>query len=94
MEMYGSLENVSYITLAPEISNAYQVIRELSSTGINVALGKYSPKMEYFSHYLSNTCILPGHSEANLSQGEKAVQNGATFITHLFNAMLPVKLIK
>lgn len=67
-DMYGSLENVSLITLAPELPNTQSVITELCKRNIKVSLG---------------------HSIANLKEGEEAVKNGASFITHLFNAMLP-----
>ncbi|KAJ8676646.1 hypothetical protein QAD02_012433 [Eretmocerus hayati] len=67
-EVYGSLDNICYVTLAPEIDNAMEVIKDLRKNDVKVSVG---------------------HSVANLFQGEEAVKNGATFITHLFNAMLP-----
>ncbi|XP_011146809.3 N-acetylglucosamine-6-phosphate deacetylase isoform X1 [Harpegnathos saltator] len=67
-DMYGDLNNVCMVTLAPEIPNATSIIEELCERNIKVSVG---------------------HSIANLSEGEIAVKHGASFITHLFNAMLP-----
>ncbi|XP_018579723.1 N-acetylglucosamine-6-phosphate deacetylase [Anoplophora glabripennis] len=67
-DVYGSLDNVQIITLAPELDNSSKVIQELRKRNIIVSVG---------------------HSIADLANGEVAVNNGASLITHLFNAMLP-----
>ncbi|XP_058800584.1 N-acetylglucosamine-6-phosphate deacetylase isoform X2 [Phymastichus coffea] len=68
LDVYGCLDNICYVTLAPEIDRALEVIKELRRKNIKISVG---------------------HSAGDLKYGEQAVKNGATFITHLFNAMLP-----
>jgi N-acetylglucosamine-6-phosphate deacetylase len=38
-DVYGSMENVRIVTLAPELNNATDVIEELTKRGITVSLG-------------------------------------------------------
>ncbi|XP_071549567.1 N-acetylglucosamine-6-phosphate deacetylase [Panulirus ornatus] len=67
-DVYGQLDNVAMVTIAPELAGVADVIAYLASQGVVVSVG---------------------HSNGNLEDGEEAVNSGASFITHLFNAMLP-----
>ncbi len=67
-DMYKYLDDVSIITIAPELDKSGDIIRELTNYGITVSVG---------------------HSMATLKDGERGINSGANFITHLFNAMLP-----
>ncbi|XP_077862428.1 N-acetylglucosamine-6-phosphate deacetylase-like [Saccoglossus kowalevskii] len=60
----------------------------------NIVICTLAPELENASTVVKemtqrNIRVSVGHSMANLSQAEEAVKHGATFITHLFNAMLP-----
>lgn len=68
-DTFGSLENISIVTLAPELDGSMEAIKKLTQNGIVVSMG---------------------HTSADFTTGREAIENGAKFVTHLFNAMLPV----
>nr|CAG4634791.1 EOG090X06GX [Alona affinis] len=61
----------------------------------NITMITLAPELEQSSEVVENltkngVTVSLGHSTGSLVQGEQAVREGASFITHLFNAMLPV----
>eukprot|EP00116_Pleurobrachia_bachei_P004621 sb/3464883/ len=66
MDFFGSTDNITIITIAPELPGAPEMIHHLAGEGVVCSIG---------------------HSTANIEQAERGVNAGATFITHLFNAM-------
>lgn len=94
-----------FISLEKKGAHPEQFLRTFSSGGLhdlketygsldNVAMVTLAPELansQSVVRELSQRGITVslGHSVANLSQAEEAVQHGASFITHLFNAMLP-----
>lgn len=85
--MYGNFDVIKIITLAPELPKAMEVIQALKDHNIVVSMGKTSA---LFKSYKQHDVFLLGHSSSDLSTAEKAVDYGATFVTHLFNAMVSV----
>uniref|UniRef100_A0A672YNX2 N-acetylglucosamine-6-phosphate deacetylase n=1 Tax=Sphaeramia orbicularis TaxID=375764 RepID=A0A672YNX2_9TELE len=94
-----------FISLEKKGAHPEQYLRTFSSGGKddlmetyggldNVAMVTLAPELPNSQSAVRELCqrgitVSLGHSVANLSQAEEAVQAGASFITHLFNAMLP-----
>ena len=79
-ECYGSqMDNVRIITLAPELTGALETIKWLDTYRSGEKVGEEK-----------RIVVSLGHSMAQFACAEMAVKSGATHITHLFNAMLPV----
>ncbi|KAM4598684.1 N-acetylglucosamine-6-phosphate deacetylase [Polymixia lowei] len=94
-----------FISLEKKGAHPEQYLRTFQSGGIkdlldtyggldNVAMVTLAPELASSQSVVQELCqrgitVSLGHSVANLSQAEEAVRHGASFITHLFNAMLP-----
>lgn len=62
--------DVRWLTLAPELPGALELIRFLVDRGVRVSMG---------------------HTDATWAQAEAAVEAGASLVTHLCNAMRPLR---
>lgn len=84
MSHIKSLDNIN-------LTNTYG---SLENIGIVTLAPELEGSMEVIK-LLSNSGIIVslGHTSSNMETSIQAVQNGATFITHLFNAMLPVCIL-
>ncbi|CAH1777384.1 unnamed protein product [Owenia fusiformis] len=77
-----------------DYENGWKDVMAMYHDLTNVAIVTVAPEKdctdEVINEFIKRDIVVSvGHSMANLKAGEKAVQEGATFITHLFNAMLP-----
>ncbi|XP_063676147.1 N-acetylglucosamine-6-phosphate deacetylase-like [Bolinopsis microptera] len=68
IDFFGSINNITIMTIAPELPKALEMIECLVKNNVICSIG---------------------HSTANIDEAEGGVNTGATFITHLFNAMQP-----
>ena len=70
-----TLDEIDIVTLAPELPGAHEVIRSLTTANRR---RRRRPMV-----------VSLGHTDATYADGLSALSCGATFITHLYNAMLP-----
>lgn len=77
-----------------QLEKGFQSLIDTYGSLENVCLITLAPELPNARSVISelsqrNIKVSVGHSVANLQEGEEAVKSGASFITHLFNAMLP-----
>lgn len=93
-EKLGAHESKNLNTFDKGVKSLEEVYGPVSLLEKNVSIVTLAPELDpnfEVTRFLTAKKIIVslGHSSANLSQGERAVENGARLITHLFNAMLP-----
>ncbi|XP_046575078.1 N-acetylglucosamine-6-phosphate deacetylase-like [Haliotis rubra] len=74
--------------------NGFQDVLETYGSVSDVAIVTLAPELNnskmVIEEFIKRGIVVSlGHSQSNLVQGEEAVSQGACYITHLFNAMLP-----
>ncbi|XP_054708246.1 N-acetylglucosamine-6-phosphate deacetylase-like isoform X2 [Uloborus diversus] len=77
-----------------ELKNGYSDIINTYGNTENICLITIAPELDPDGIVISELVtqgitVSLGHSNSSLLQGETAIRHGASFITHLFNAMLP-----
>lgn len=77
-----------------EFTEGFKTLEEVYGSLDGAAIVTLAPEKEKADEVIvglkkREIVISLGHSMGDLCHGERAVKHGATFITHLFNAMLP-----
>ncbi|XP_020861919.1 N-acetylglucosamine-6-phosphate deacetylase isoform X2 [Phascolarctos cinereus] len=75
-------------------ADAFQELLKTYGSLDNIAIITLAPELKRSHEVIKELtsrgiCVSVGHSVSHLQEAEEAVRNGARFITHLFNAMLP-----
>ncbi|ODM99068.1 putative N-acetylglucosamine-6-phosphate deacetylase [Orchesella cincta] len=89
-EKKGAHDPATMQTFAKGLESVRDVYKHLDAVCI-ITLAPELPNAVGVCRQLTDAGIIVsvGHSMASIAEGEEAVKNGAAFITHLFNAMLP-----